>query len=227
MEDDPSTLCEVVDKNYPDFYNTRKQGAEWCDLFVDYQPLHAFGEEIALKMLHQPRKSCGAGVKYSAQYYKKSKAWYTKPEFLDQIFFKNSDGICHTGLVIKVTSSRVYTIEGNVSNMVKTKDYPLNSTKIAGYGRMDWSMFPVNPDPKGDKVMVELTVLKRGSKGEEVKTVQRLLKSLGYKGKGKVLSIDGSYGPATVDAVESFQKAKKLTVDGICGKATWDKLLKG
>lgn len=57
---------------------------------------------------------------------------------------------------------------------------------------------------------------KYGSKGEDVKQIQRQLKALGfYSG-----AIGGNYLTLTQDAVKSFQKAASLTVDGICGKKT-------
>jgi Putative peptidoglycan binding domain len=42
---------------------------------------------------------------------------------------------------------------------------------------------------------------------------------------GITIPIDGDYGPATQAAVESFQAAQGLTVDGIVGPATWTALL--
>ena len=74
---------------------------------------------------------------------------------------------------------------------------------------------------------VALEVLRRGSAGAQVKTLQRLLKQLGYKDEsGRVLSIDGRFGPATDYAVRKFQKSRLGGADGICGAKTWDKLLK-
>lgn len=74
---------------------------------------------------------------------------------------------------------------------------------------------------------VTLELLERGSRGAQVKTLQRLLKQLGYKDKGgKVLAIDGSFGPATDYAVRKFQKKSGIGVDGIVGTKTWSKLLK-
>lgn len=76
-------------------------------------------------------------------------------------------------------------------------------------------------------VSVELTVLKKGSKGAEVKTLQRLLNAFGFKGKdGKVLAVDGSHGSNTDYALRSYQGHKGLAVDGCCGKLTWSALLK-
>ena len=42
----------------------------------------------------------------------------------------------HTGLVIEVKNNKVYTIEGNTGNpeMVRKKEYSLNSNAILGYG---------------------------------------------------------------------------------------------
>lgn len=77
-------------------------------------------------------------------------------------------------------------------------------------------------------VNIELTVLRNGSKGEQVKTLQRILNALGYKGKnGKTLTVDGIFGTNCEYAVKAFQKAKGLSADGIVGTNTWNALLKG
>ena len=64
------------------------------------------------------------------------------------------------------------------------------------------------------------TLLKSGSKGEEVGIVQFKLNSLGYT----CGTVDGIAGSKFTNAVKSFQKARRLTQDGIVGKATWSKL---
>lgn len=87
--------------------------------------------------------------------------------------------------------------------------------------------FGVEKSEEVKNVTVTLTQVKNGSRCAEVKTVQRLLNALGYKGKnGRQLSVDGVFGTNTDYAVENFQKDEKLGVDGIVGINTWNALLK-
>lgn len=58
-------------------------------------------------------------------------------------------------------------------------------------------------------------ILKSGSKGTDVKTLQKNLAKLGYD-----LKADGTFGKNTEKAVKIFQKAHGLSVDGIVGKET-------
>lgn len=62
-----------------------------------------------------------------------------------------------------------------------------------------------------------MQTLKQGSKGEEVKTLQRLLNEK----KNYGIAVDGIFGIATKTAVENFQFAEGLSVDGIVGPKTW------
>ena len=59
-------------------------------------------------------------------------------------------------------------------------------------------------------------VLKQGSTGAQVKTVQTKLKNWGYY----TGSVDGIYGPKTVSAVKYFQRKNGLTQDGVMGAKT-------
>lgn len=69
-------------------------------------------------------------------------------------------------------------------------------------------------------------ILKFGSKGNDVITIQQQLKKLGFKGvKGKDLSIDGDFGASTEHAVITFQKQKNLVADGKVGDKTRAALL--
>lgn len=59
--------------------------------------------------------------------------------------------------------------------------------------------------------------IRQGSRGEDVKLVQR------YLG----LTADGEFGPATHAKVVAYQRAQGLTADGIVGPATWARVLSG
>jgi peptidoglycan hydrolase-like protein with peptidoglycan-binding domain len=62
--------------------------------------------------------------------------------------------------------------------------------------------------------------LRQGSTGENVKQLQNLLNYV----YGPNLKVDGIFGSQTEAAVKKFQKDYGLTVDGIVGVTTWNRL---
>ena len=76
-----------------------------------------------------------------------------------------------------------------------------------------------------ENVSLNFLTLEKGKYrgNEQIKTVQRILKSLGYY----KMDIDGSFGNGTKNAVEDFQAESGLESDGIVGRKTWESLLKG
>lgn len=78
-----------------------------------------------------------------------------------------------------------------------------------------------HPTEEGGFDMAKLTVLHKGKKGAEVLSMQVLLNAKG----GFKLDLDGSFGPATDNALRAYQKTKGLEVDGYCGPITWQNLL--
>lgn len=70
--------------------------------------------------------------------------------------------------------------------------------------------------PVQTKVKVDYPLLKRGSKGDDVKTLQKLLG----------VAVDGKFGVNTENAVKKFQRSKKLAADGKVGPYTWEALMK-
>lgn len=127
------------------FYNGPKQSYPYCDVGVDWAFVQAYGVEAAMKLLCQTKRSAGAGCVYSAQYYRNANQFHARnPQAGDQIFFGEPGDEYHTGLVEKVDSSYVYTVEWNTSSGtgvdadgggVYRKKYKLGSSSIAGYGR--------------------------------------------------------------------------------------------
>ncbi len=151
--------------------STMDSPAAWCDAFVDWCFYKAYGAENAKKLL------CGSFDDYtvvSAQKYKDSKRWFTTPQVGDQVFFKNSQRINHTGIVYKVYLNTIYTIEGNTNagsneviangGCVAQKSYTINHPKIAGYGRPNYSLLiPHNsttPPPQGNAIREIIDVSK-------------------------------------------------------------------
>lgn len=69
-------------------------------------------------------------------------------------------------------------------------------------------------------------VLKRGSRGNDVKAMQYFLAFVAYfNDRIPNIAVDGIFGPATEEAVKAFQREYGLTVDGIVGRNTWNRLL--
>lgn len=129
-------------KNYVpgDTYGVNYQ---WCDQFVDWCFVKAFGLENAKKLLG----GWSAYTPTSAGYFKTMKRYYSTPKRGDVVFFRNSERICHTGIVEKVEGSTVTTIEGNTSGAsslvsngggVKRKTYTIGTSYIDGFGRPDY-----------------------------------------------------------------------------------------
>ena len=248
-----------IDENYPNFYNGKKNGFPWCDVYIDDGFINVFGYNNAIKMLCSKEKSSGAGCIYSADYYRAKGRFFKTPKVGDQIFFGSTGNETHTGFVTAVTASTVTTNEGNTSDelgvvpnggMVCQKQYNRNSYYIVGYGRPDYSIVvnaaaatkpetdkptekpvevvkPVTPTETNEKdvVDVKLNTLKQGDKGAQVRAMQMLIIGSGYSCGSA--GADGDFGSGTLYGLKLYQKAKRLTVDGICGVNTWTKLLKG
>jgi hypothetical protein len=80
---------------------------------------------------------------------------------------------------------------------------------------------PTAPTPK-EFDMSTLPTLQSGSKGDEVKSVQALLKA---KFNQVGVTVDGDFGPVTESAVKTLQAFFKVVDDGVVGPTTWDLLL--
>lgn len=199
-------------------------GQAWCNCFVNWCFVQAYGVETAKKLL-----CTDGGWSYytpaSASYFKNKGQWYSSPKIGDIIYFKNSQRICHVGIVYAVDESRVYTIEGNTSAAsgvvangggVAKKSYVLGYNRIAGYGRPKYD--------KTDKVSItsnsNSNILKLGVKGDSVKTLQQNLNIVMKSG----LIVDGDFGDKTKTALINFQKKYGLEADGEYGSKSKAKM---
>ncbi len=96
-------------------------------------------------------------------------------------------------------------------NGVHPVDY--NSCKVS---LLDFESYVTTGDSGGTE-----PTLVEGDTGAAVILLQQRLNVWGAK-----ITVDGSFGPATLAAVKAFQTKEKLTVDGIVGPATWADLNK-
>ena len=209
--------------------------AQWCQAFVDWCFIQAFGKETAKKLIYVWTNYTPAGsdaFKSRGRYIKRGKG---KPKCGDVIYFYSSakGRIGHVGIVRKVEGSKVYTIEGNTSGAstlitngggVREKSYSLSSTYIDGYGSVDWSAVAgstVEAAPAVPEVQSTRT-LKNGMSGDDVKALQEALILLGYD-LGR-WGADGDFGDCTEMAVRAYQAQMGLVTDGKAGPKTMEAL---
>lgn len=208
--------------------------AQWCQAFVDWCFITAFGIEDAKKLIYVWTNYTPTGsdaFKKRSRYIKRGSG---KPKKGDVIYFYSSakGRIGHVGIVYDVSSTTVYTIEGNTSGAsslvtngggVKKKSYSLTSTYIDGYGSVDYSVL----DGKNFESTVTTVdkTYKLGDRnlynyieGDDVKELQKALISLGFSCGS--YGADGEFGDCTEMAVREFQKANGLTVNGVYDKTT-------
>ena len=129
-----------------------------------------------------------------------TKAW---KKFKDDIFATN---ITSTTIVKKPTVIN--------STLVKEMQKALNSAyklKLVIDGKLG----------EKTKTAIKTYLIRNGSKGAYAKWVQKRLNAKGYN-----IKVDGVFGSKSVAALKKYQKAKGLTVDGVCGYATVYELVK-
>ena len=68
--------------------------------------------------------------------------------------------------------------------------------------------------------IADASAFRLGDQGSDVAEIQGELASLGYD-----VTADGDFGPATAEAVKSFQNSSGLDADGLVGASTYEALL--
>lgn len=172
---------------------------------------------------------------------------YKTGEVGDIILFENNgsraDGPDHVGIVIENTGRSLKILEGNTAGHSYLY-YDTSTTNIYEYSYgaggfdciIDMSDFfsdeieeeqPPDETEKTATFTCELRTLKKGMKGSDVKSLQRLLCSDGYD--VGPCGDDGDFGNATERAVIRFQEdhMQELEADGVVGFKTFTKLWKG
>lgn len=136
------------------WFNTKKQGAEWCAIFVCWLfcQNEILGPKQALTFLGcpSPKNNCAAGVPYFFDYLKNKgyKVDKSKGQPGDIIVLNNKK---HIGIIEKVENGSYITIEGNKGNYVAHGSYKITSSYISGVFHPKWENAHFFEDPKQDK----------------------------------------------------------------------------
>lgn len=199
------------------------QGQPWCACFVTWVFVIAFGKAMAQKLLkHYPYVYCPTMADLFTL--------NANPKVGDIVIFKHNGVFTHTGIVIKVSGDQFWTVEGNTSGGstiiangggVCKKTYFNSNLPGTKFITPDYSKVQEIKNEGNDTSSISASsILKMGSNGSAVKTLQKNLNTL-IKAK---LTVDGEFGTATYNAVIKFQTKYKLTADGIVGENTQKKI---
>lgn len=171
------------------------KGYLWCDSPEDTTPTYNKAQD---KSANAMLSACKTKGEIS-----------TMPEVPGLLVFYNG----HVG---------VYIGSGEVIEC-RSRKYGVVKTKLKDRPWKNWGYCPYINYEEQQVITVALPVLRKGVKSEVVRRMQDLLIGHGYDMEGH--GADGSFGGATKRALEKFQKAKGLSVTGVCDAATWAKLL--
>jgi hypothetical protein len=199
---------------------------DWCATFVS---------AVAVKLGYTDIMPTECGCEEMIKLYQKIGCWDENdarvPNPGELIFYDWQDNgkgdnrgyTNHVGIVEKVETGKITVIEGNYKNAVTRRTLNVDGLYIRGFAVPKYDKeTATEPAPKAESaVTVKLSVLRKGSEGDQVKALQRMLYAMGYD----VGPVDGIFGSKTDAAVRAYQKNKGLTVDGIVGQQTWTKLL--
>ena len=123
--------------NYTEYGAWRKvNGQSWCAIFIGWCAAQASIPKSVINNQGTFATTDDMGVTWHS-----STSDY-KPQVGD-LFIWDTRGYHesgkgeHIGIIYKVDSSKIYTIEGNSSNQVKKNSYSLSNSNIAGYGSYD------------------------------------------------------------------------------------------
>lgn len=194
--------------------------AQWCQAFVDWCFIKAFGVDDAKKLLYVFTNYTPTGsdaFKKRGRYIKRGKGTPKRGDVI--YFYSTSKGrIGHVGIVYKVSGKTVYTIEGNTNGAsslitngggVRKKSYSMSSSYIDGYGSVDYAAI--------GEIVTE--GLHRGDEGSAVRKMQEALLLWDAKCLPEY-GADGDFGSETEKALKAYQKEAGLPVTGIYDEAT-------
>ena len=109
------------------------------------------------------------------------------------------------------------------------RQFGLTPDEVIGKATWDKIVAVDNALRQGTRTRVQTAypgLMQRGAAGDGVRFLQDYLNRVRAAAGGSwpVLTVDGRYGSATVQAVTAFQRANGLAADGKAGRQTWDTL---
>ena len=141
----------------------------------------------------------------------------------------NTDGVYGTGTMAAVRAFQKrnsLTADGLAGSQTIARLFSPNATPASGSGGEPAAGGSGNNGSSGSGSSAGASgtyiTLRVGSTGTEVRALQQALKNLNY-----TVTVDGSYGNGTKDAVIAFQKRNGLGADGVAGAATQARLFSG
>ena len=143
-------------RDYPDFYVTKKD-LRFCDVFIDWCFLKAFGYDETNKLSCYPDDVPNDSCVYDYQWFRQAGRIGTEPKVGSIVYFSRGTshtdmGINHAAIVEYVTNSKIHVIEANTKIAVSRFVYSRKMPNIFGYGYPDYD----TPDSDLDAYMYEM-----------------------------------------------------------------------
>ena len=199
-----------------------ESGKPWCAAFVSAIAVMCDDTDII-----PVECSCNEQIKL----FKKFGRWEERDDYIpspgDIIYYDwgdsgkgdNTGEADHVGIVVSAYDDDILAIEGNKGkdHVVGHRHVNVDGVYIRGFGLPDYAA------KAGTTCQPDLPILQYGMTGEAVRSLQVLLDYRANAG----LTVDGSFGPATLKAVKAFQEVVGIAVDGSVGPITWGRLING
>jgi hypothetical protein len=191
----------------------------WCAMFVSWCL-----DQVGIKGFKH------AYTPAQADLFRKAGRWTTDPAPGDIAFFDFPDSkkrIQHVGIVESVPDGKtVVCIEGNTSAGAKGSQDNGGGVHrrtrprsiIVGYGRPPWTGKPANLPKPAATPPPPKSFFGKDDKGADVVIWQRQLNDTQQAG----LSVDGEFGPRTLEATIAFQKRSGIEAHGRVDRTTID-----
>lgn len=209
----------------PNKYSDLATGAQYGSKWVGRKVADCSGlVKWALAQLGMKGIYHGSNSQFNKNCYKVGKIEAGVKIPVGALIFTGKEKGQHNHVGVLVSETCVCEAKGTTAGVVHT---PLSNKKWTYYGLVNDVNYGKENAPAKQSTTTKPAkttskkhpTLQRGSKGEDVKTLQTLLAK-----DGSTLQIDGIFGIGTQTAVKAFQKKHNLVVDGIVGPKTWAEL---